>query len=117
MARPWPVRAAGVPLGVVLYQGIRTAIHRSLANGFRTPIHNALADGGPLPACWYGQQDAAWAALARSCGWWWSGENVCVGVDRPELVRTEPVPGTWHDEVRLRRDGVRYRDGWHPLLT
>ena len=56
-------------------------------------------------------------ALARSCGWWWPGEDVCVVVDRPELVRTEPVPGTWHEEIRLKRDGVRYRDGWHPLLT
>jgi hypothetical protein len=57
-----------------------------------------------------------WAALARSCGWWWPGEGVCVVVDRPEVARTEPVPGTWHDEVRLRPDGLRYRDGWHPLL-
>ncbi|GAA2103306.1 hypothetical protein GCM10009780_54130 [Actinomadura alba] len=140
-----PLKAldAGVPLGVVLHQGIRTALHRSLAHGFRMPIHNTLAAGGPVPVCWYGQQDAAWvayydalhrlglahygpdeldhlghwAALARSCGWWWPGEDVCIVVDRPELVRTEPVPGTWHDEVRLRRDGVRYRDGWYPLLT
>jgi hypothetical protein len=42
---------------------------------------------------------------------------VCVVVERPELVQTEPVPGTWHEEVRLRRGGVRYRDGRHPLLT
>ncbi|WP_285782539.1 DUF6745 domain-containing protein [Microbispora sp. NBRC 16548] len=144
---PWPelppLKAldAGVPLGVVLHQGIRTALHRSLAHGYRMPIRNALAGSGTVPACWYGQQDAAWvayydalhrlglasygpdelehlghwAALVRSCGWWWPGEDVCIVVDRPELVRTEPVPGTLHDEVRLRRDGVRYRDGWHPL--
>ncbi|MGH3389084.1 MAG: hypothetical protein ACRDOO_09425 [Actinomadura sp.] len=146
---PWPelpplkALEAGVPLGVVLHQGIRTALHRSLAHGFRTPIRNTLAGGGCVPACWYGQQYAAWdayydalhrlglarygqreldhlghwAALARSCGWWWPGEDVCVMVDRPELVRTEPVPGTWHEQVRLRRDGVRYRDGWHPLMA
>ncbi len=62
-----------------------------------------------LPVCWYGQQDAcwlgyydtlqrlgladgptphtdhfgAWAGLARSCGWWWPGEGVCVLADRP----------------------------------
>ncbi|WP_218670943.1 DUF6745 domain-containing protein [Microbispora sp. GKU 823] len=146
---PWPelppLRAldAGVPLGVVVHQGIRTALHRSLAHGFRMPIRNTLAGSGPVPACWYGQQDAAWvayydalhrlglasyrpdelehlghwAALARSGGWWWPGEDVCVVVDRPELARTEPVPGTWHDEVRLRRGvsatataGTRY---WH----
>jgi len=144
---PWPelppLKAldAGVPLGVVLHQGIRTALHRSLAHGFRMPVLGTLP--GVVPACWYGQQDAAWiayydtlhrlglasygpddvehlshwASLARSCGWWWPGEDVCVVVERPELVRTEPVPGTWHEEVRLVRDGVRYRDGRHPPVA
>jgi hypothetical protein len=146
---PWPelppVQAleAGVPLGVVLHQGIRTALDRSLAQGFRARVRNALP-GNPaqLPACWYGQQEAAWVAyydvlhrlglaryqphdldrlghwavLARSCGWWWPGEEICVVVDRPELARTEPWPGTWHDEVRLRPDGIGYHDGWQPLL-
>jgi hypothetical protein len=146
---PWPelppVQAleAGVPLGVVLHQGIRTGLDRSLAQGFRTRVRNALP-GNPaqLPVCWYGQQEAAWVAyydvlhrlglaryqphdldglghwavLARSCGWWWPGEEICVVVDRPELARTEPWPGAWHDEVRLRPDGIGYRDGWQPLL-
>ncbi|SEG90103.1 hypothetical protein SAMN04489712_12539 [Thermomonospora echinospora] len=140
-----PLKAfeAGVPVGVVLHQGIRTALHRSLAHGFRVPVRSTLAGSGPVPACWYGQQDAAWvayydalhrlglahygpdeldhlghwAALARSCGWWWPGEDVCVVVERPEMVHTEPVPGTWHEEVRLQRGGVRYRDGWHPLMA
>ena len=145
---PWPelppLQALddGVPLGVVLHQGLRTALHRSLADGFRTPVLAVLASGKPVPVCWYGQQDAAWvayydalhrlelaryqpgdlehlghwAALARSCGWWWPGEDRCVLVDRPEVVRAEPRPGTWHEEIRLQRDGVRYRDGWRPLL-
>jgi hypothetical protein len=147
---PWPelpplqALEAGVPLGVVLHQGIRAALHRSLTQGFRALVRAAL-DGDParVPLCWYGQQDAAWvayydaphrlglasyqpdhldhlgywAALARSCGWWWPGEDVCIVVDRPELARTEALPGTWHDEVRLRPGGVRYRDGWHPLLA
>jgi hypothetical protein len=145
---PWPelppleALQAGVPLSVVLHQGVHNALHRSLARGFRMPVRQALG-GGSVPVCWYGQQDAAWiaycdslhrlglasykaddldhfghwAALARSCGWWWPGEEVCVVVERPEMVRTEPLPGTWHDEVRLRPDGVRYRDGWHPSLS
>lgn len=144
---PWPelppLKAfdAGVPLGVVLHQGFRAALHRSLAHGFRLPVRDALP--GPLPVCWYGQQDAAWigyydalhrlglasyrpdaldhlghwATLARSCGWWWPGEDFCVVVDRPEAIQTEPVPGAWHEEVRLRADGVRYRDGWRPSPT
>ncbi|RFS84556.1 hypothetical protein D0T12_13430 [Actinomadura spongiicola] len=131
---------AGVPLGVVLHRGIHDAMHRTLGAGFRGPVHRALTGGSPGPVCWYGQQDAAWiayydvlhrlglaryrpddldhlghwAALARSCGWWWPGDEVCVVVERPESVHAEAVPGTRHDEVRLGRDGVRYRDGWHP---
>jgi hypothetical protein len=136
--KPWPelppLKALdmGVPLGVLLHQGIHGALHRSLAHGFRMPVRRKL---GPVPVCWYGQQDAPWigyydalhrlglasyrdddldhlghwAALARSCGWWWPGEEVCVVVERPEFIATEPVPGTWHDEVLLGR--VRYRDG------
>lgn len=152
---PWPelppVRALqeGVPFGVVLHRGIRVALHRSLAHGFRAPVRAALAgsqdqvpDQARMPACWYGQQEAAWiayydalrrlglagydpdaaahlgdwAAISRSCGWWWPGEEVCVVVDRPEMVRTEPFPGSWHDEVRIQPGGVRYRDGWQPLM-
>ncbi len=94
--------------------------------------------------CWYGQQDAAWvayydalhrlglaryrpddldhlgnwAALARSCGWWWPGEGLCVVVDRPELARTEPDS---RERGTMRSgsdpDGIGYRDGWQPLLA
>ncbi|MFF4894584.1 DUF6745 domain-containing protein [Micromonospora chersina] len=147
--QPWPERAplpaldSGVPLGVVLHQGVRTALHRSLALGYFLPVRAALAGDGPIPVCWYGQQDAswiayydvlrrlglarygpdeaehldAWAGLARSCGWWWPGEDVCVVVDRPQVIRTEPVSGTVHDQIRLQPRGVRYRDGWQPLLS
>jgi hypothetical protein len=147
---PWPelppqkALDVGVPLGVVLHRGVRTALHRSLAQGFRVLVRTALADDpAGVPVCWYGQQDASWiayydilhrlglaryqpdhldhlgywAALARSCNWWWPGEDVCVVVERPEVARTEPVTGTWHGEVRLRPDGIRYRDGWHPPLA
>jgi Domain of unknown function (DUF6745) len=144
---PWPDMApldalrAGVPLGVVLHQGIHTALHRSLARGFRQPVRDALASAGPIPVCWYGQQDANWiayydilhrlglgryrpddldhldhwAAVTRSCGWWWPGEDQCVVTDRPEHARAQPVPGTLHEEIRLRPGGLRYRDGWSPL--
>jgi hypothetical protein len=147
--KPWPEmppRVAfdeGVPLGVVLHQGVRTALYRSLATGFRQPVRAVLTGAEPMPVCWYGQQDASWIAyydglrrlglaryepddtdhfddwadLARSCGWWWPDERVCVVVERPAVVRTEPVTGTRHEEVRIRRDGVEYRDGWHPRLA
>ena len=140
MLPPLEALAAGVPLGVVLHQTVRGALQRSLADGFHLPVRAALSGGEPVPVCWYGQQDASWiayydtlhrlglarygpddadhlgdwATLTRSCGWWWPGEDVCVVVDRPETVRTEPVPDGCHGEVRLRPDGVGYRDGWHP---
>ncbi|WP_231933553.1 DUF6745 domain-containing protein [Micromonospora coxensis] len=146
--QPWPelpppqALDSGVPLAVVLHQGVRTALHRSLAHGYYLPVRAALADDGPVPVCWYGQQDAswiayydvlhrlglarygpdeaahldAWAGLARSCGWWWPGEEVCVVVDRPEAIRTEAVSGTAHDQIRLHPRGLRHRDGWQPLL-
>ncbi|MGV9775252.1 DUF6745 domain-containing protein [Streptosporangium sp. NPDC003464] len=54
-----------------------------------------------------------WAAVARSCGWWWPREGVCVVSERPVAMHTE----VWGDdgEVRLHRaDGpaARYADGW-----
>jgi hypothetical protein len=141
-AEPWPVLpplpalAQGVPLAVVLHQSIRGSLHRSLGKGFRLPVRAAL--GPDTPVCWYGQQDAcwlgyydtlhrlgladwsgdtidhfgAWMGLARSGGWWWPGEEVCVLVDRPAKVSVEPVPGGWHEEVALT--SVAYRDGWRP---
>jgi hypothetical protein len=104
------------------------------------PVVAGGAAGSALPVGWYGHQDAAWVghldvlrrlglvpggrgasfdvwvALARAGGWWWPGEQLCVLVERPAVIRTEPVPGAWHDEVRLRRvpgePAVEYRDGW-----
>jgi hypothetical protein len=146
--KPWPALPpldalrAGVPLRDVLRQGVRDALYASLAHGFFLPVRAAL---GPVPVGWYGQQDAfwigyydtlrrlglarypsalaeqldEWAVLARSCGWWWPGEDVCVVVARPAVIRTEPVPDAWHEEVRLRRDdrpAVEFQDGWHPPL-
>jgi Domain of unknown function (DUF6745) len=144
--RPWlhqpPLDAlrAGVPLRELLRHGVRDALYTSLGHGFFLPVRAAL---GPVPVCWYGQQDAFWiayydtlrrlglarypsalaeqlddwAALARSAGWWWPGEEVCVVVERSAEIRTEPVPGGRHEEVRLRpgaEPAVVYPDGWHP---
>lgn len=140
---PRDALARGVPLGVVVHRSIRNALFRSLAKGFYLPVRAALAAQRPVPVCWYGQQDASWigyydilqrlglawfasdaaahldewATLARSGGWWWPGEELCVVVERPHTVHTEPVPGGLHGEVRLRRDGVEYRDGWRPSVT
>lgn len=54
-----------------------------------------------------------WAAQARSCGWWWPREDVCVVSERPVAVHTE----VWNETgaVRSHRDdgpAMRYADGW-----
>jgi hypothetical protein len=130
-----------VPLNVILHRGVRNALHRSLIPGFALPVRAGLTGADrQAPVCWYGQQDAfwvgyyealhrlglaaypsdvgdqlrTWADLARSGGWWWPGAEVCVVVERPAVVHTEPVPGSWYDEVRLGPGGVVYRDGWRP---
>jgi hypothetical protein len=134
----WPVLppaealTRGLPLAELLRQGIRESLTRSLADGLYLRVRAAL---GPTPVAWYGNQDAAWLGhldaharlglgpspaafqtwltLARSAGWWWPGEDRCVMVERPAVLKTEPVPGAWHDEVRLAGPIV-YPDGWSP---
>jgi len=138
----WPVLPAadllraGVPFREILRQGVRAALSASLA--FHSRVRAELGPPESLPVCWYGQQDApwiayydawrrlglahyfradevlldAWATLARSCGWWWPDEAVCVIVERPAAIHVEPVPRAFHEEVRLRDDGgppVAYR--------
>jgi hypothetical protein len=128
--KPWPVLPApraldvGVPLREVLRQGVRQTLRARLS--FHLPIRAELG-GADLPSAWYGQQEApwiayydalrrlglaryqrsdsaqldVWAALARSTGWWWPTDDVCVAVDRPSTV--DPF--------------VEYRDGWRPRLS
>jgi hypothetical protein len=129
---------AGVPLRLVLRQNVRDALRTALMDSVALRVRAALGPPARLPICWYGQQDAYWiahydilrrlglarfsapeaarlddwATIARSTGWWWPGEKVCVVVARP--ARIDPVP--------LREDAVPvpttpvvvYRDGWRP---
>lgn len=53
-----------------------------------------------------------WLALARSCGWWWPGDEVCVVSERPVEVRTEPAPDGGRRPHSLDGQAVRYADGW-----
>jgi hypothetical protein len=136
--------AAAVPLGVVLHQNIRISMHRTLGDGVRGRVRRALTAGSPVrvPVCWYGQQECSWiayydvlgriglaryrpqetqhlnewAALARSCGWWWPGEDVCVVVDRPAEIHVQRAPGARLGELHLTPPGVIYRDGWRPAV-
>jgi hypothetical protein len=86
------------------------------------------AVGTSLGIHWRGQHDihwvvhvhepSPWAALVRSCGWWWPRERVCVLSERPLVQHTELGEDL---DLRLHRaDGpaVAYPDGftvhaWH----
>jgi hypothetical protein len=55
------------------------------------------------------------AALAKSAGWWWPGEGLCVMAERPVAVHTEPLAGSHHGDLRLHRaDGpaIAFADGF-----
>jgi hypothetical protein len=76
---------------------------------------------------WYGQHEAPWiahydagrrlglaryspedvdilnihAVLARTTGWWWPFDGVCVMAERPVALHTEPTPDGQHGQLRL----------------
>ncbi|GAA2776750.1 DUF6745 domain-containing protein [Nonomuraea dietziae] len=109
---------------------VRDPLRDFVRDGVCTPLRLALPLAERLT--WYGQHDAywiahydawrriggrtfrglngqldLWATLARSCGWWWPMEELCVVSLRPVSVRTE--------EQRLHSEqgpAVAYADGW-----
>lgn len=120
-------------VGVTLAAALRAELGE-LASGHDDPVRGDIVDD----ALW-GQQDAGWIAfhdarrrlgmatftasatahldrwadLARSCGWWWPYEGLCVASERPAVLRLEPWP--LHDAHRLHcADGpaMRFGDGW-----
>ncbi|MEV4257677.1 DUF6745 domain-containing protein [Spirillospora sp. NPDC049652] len=58
------------------------------------------------------EQLDVWTALARSCGWWWPGDEECVVSERPVDVRTETAPDGGRRPHSLDGQAVRYADGW-----
>jgi hypothetical protein len=97
---------------------LRRTVRESIAGQIR------LASAERLGLHWFGQHDvdwvsflpesSPWVTLAKSCGWWWPRDELCVISDRPRILRTEPVPDE-DDELRLHAaDGpaVEYPDGW-----
>jgi hypothetical protein len=129
-------------LQVTVRDTLHGSVHESVGGPLRAAVaqHNGRRPGQTAGLTWYGQHDAhwiaehdirrdlgmtygrddeaqldLWAALARSCGWWWPGEQVCVVSERPSTVHTEPVPGAMHGELRLhsgKGQAVTYPDGW-----
>lgn len=126
-------------LGAMLHDSLET----SLCDGLRAPLRTSLlsAEPGSAPGLtWYGQQDVhwiahyqlcagtglasyprddwrrlgRWATLARSAGWWWPHDGLCVMAERPVEVHTEPSPHGVHGQVRPHCSSgpaVRFADG------
>ena len=145
LAAPSPVPDAvaalrtGVTLSSVLDANVRGALRRGVRDTVAGLVRSATSER--LGLLWYGQHDAdwvayydlqyrirgarfapadlaqleLWAALARSCGWWWPRADVCVVAERPAELHTETVPGSINGEVRLHNasgPAVSFPDGW-----
>ncbi|MEV0294196.1 DUF6745 domain-containing protein [Nocardia sp. NPDC050710] len=108
---------------------IQDALRTTLIDGVATAVHTLIPDNtrATLGIPWYGQQEAhrigyydvvrrntptafrsdddtlldTQAALARSTGWWWSFDHVCIMAERPTSLHTEPTPAGRHNELRL----------------
>ncbi|MFC5754141.1 DUF6745 domain-containing protein [Actinomadura rugatobispora] len=133
----------GADLQPLLDLTVRDSLTGSVRDGLTGHVRTALREtaGNATGLPWYGQHDAywiahhdvprrlgmasygpaddhqldLWAALARSCGWWWPDDGVCVMAERTTAVHTEPVPGSTTGEVRLHNasgPALRYADGW-----
>lgn len=133
------VRWVHQPMDQLIRQKVGSSLSRSAAGSLRIPLHLAHDSRHNPGSGWYGTQCVSWlarydalrraagvvftaeqsrrfdlwAAVARSCGWWWPREGVCVVSERPVAVHTE----VWGDdgEVRLHSaygPAVRYADGW-----
>ncbi|MDA2805289.1 DUF6745 domain-containing protein [Nocardiopsis suaedae] len=133
----------GVGIGAMIDVTVRHSLTVSLRDAVRAPLLTEFAACSPRPLAdaFRGQHDAfqvgpydawnrlglasypawaqglldLWSATARSCGWWWPGEEVCVVAERTAALHSEPMPDAVHGEVRLHHDGgpaVLYRDGW-----
>lgn len=121
--------AVVAPLRAALAQ----AIGKAADDDQLKPTGGVIAFCGQHDASWIGYYDTrrragfggyasadlseldVWATLAKSAGWWWPGEGLCVMAERPLAVHTEPLAGSHHGELRLHRaDGpaIVFADGF-----
>ncbi|MEV7008852.1 DUF6745 domain-containing protein [Streptosporangium sp. NPDC051022] len=133
------VRWVHQPMDQLIRHEVRGSLSRSVDGSLAMALRAAHDSRHRMETGWYGTQCVSWiahydalrraagvvfaperlrrldlwAAVARSCGWWWPREDVCVVSERHVAVHTE-VCGD-DGEVWLHRpDGpaMRYADGW-----
>lgn len=114
-------------------------LRTSLIDGVATAIRTLLPPSVGL-LTWYGQQEAHHLAfhesliaaglthptthdrtihriqadLARTTGWWWPFDDVCLMAERPTKLSAEPCACATHNEHRLHRDdrpAIEFADG------
>ncbi|WP_248959715.1 DUF6745 domain-containing protein [Sphaerisporangium perillae] len=133
------VRWVHRPLDQLIHQKVRGSLSRSRNSSLLMPLEAAHDSPFHPRNAWYEVQCVSWiahydalrraagvvftpeqtrrfdlwAAVARSCGWWWPREGVCVISERPVAVHTE----VWGDDGEVRAHcangpAVRYADGW-----
>jgi len=117
LATLWSAARRGRPS---VWDPWRRTVRETVAGMVRAQLRADITDR--LGVHWAGQHDvdwvthlrepSPWVTLARSCGWWWPRDNLCVVSERPRVLRTEPAQ---HGELRLHSavgPAVEYRDGW-----
>jgi hypothetical protein len=133
------VRWVHQPMDHLIRRDVRSPLSRSSGSSLFISLRAAHGSQHYPGSAWYGAQCVSWVAhydalrraagvvftpeqtrqfdlwatVARSCGWWWPRDGVCVISERPVALHTE----VWgdHGEARLHcADGpaVRYADGW-----
>ncbi|MEV5574035.1 DUF6745 domain-containing protein [Spirillospora sp. NPDC052269] len=130
----------GTDVRLVVSEAVIPALARTVRDSLLFPLRDVLGSeaGDPFGYACYGQHSAhqvgeydiwrrsgllrlrpeeveqleVWMALARSCGWWWPGDDVCVVSERPVDVRSEPAPDGGRRLHSLDGPAVRYADGW-----
>ena len=142
---PLVALGSGATLRSVVDTGVHDVLRRAVRESVAGMIWSTLAVR--LGLMWLGQHDAdwvayydihhrvagarfddvdlqqlqLWAVLARSCGWWWPRDGVCVMSERPSALSVEPVPGDANGMARLHNatgPAVEFPDGtavhsWH----
>jgi hypothetical protein len=93
------------------FRGLHSGQHHSQLVNFEAPRRLGLVSYGAPGNEWLD----CWCTLARSCGWFWPFERVCVAAERPAIVRVEEVPGAKPGPIVPHcPDGpaIVFPDGW-----